>query len=816
MPATPIPKLLIVDDESAQMEALCDTLETEGYSVSGFTSAAAALAVLREQTFDLVLSDLMMPEMDGIGLLRAALEIDPNLVGIVMTGHGTIDTAVQAMQAGALDYILKPFKLTAILPVLTRALAVRRLRMENIQLHEALGIYKLRMGVALAFDGDTVLRKIADAALEQSRVRGVSILLPTEEGNELGVAVARGEGAACQGTRIPFSAILSAWLERGRELIARSEELAEVRPFSAAPLHDIPDGISVPMFAGGKFVGILHFSSDLRPPVAPGQGKALNILAGVAASAIERVSLLTRLRGAEQRYRRLTENAPDIVFRYELFPQPCVTYINPTVKAITGYAPEEFYADPRLSVKIVHPDDRPLMEKVLRGGSPSGSAINLRFLHRNGNVVWIEQRHMLVEEQNGRLAIECIARDITGRKQMEDELRHAQKMEAIGRLAGGVAHDFNNLLTVINGYSDLLLNEFPNTSQVRENLVEIKRAGEHAAALTRQLLAFGRRQMLQPTVLNVNTIVENNSKIIRRILGEGIEFVTSLDPDLRSVRADTGQIEQILMNLAVNSRDAMPQGGKLTIETRNVVPDETSPRNGLSDNTGRHVMLTMTDTGSGMDPAIQARIFEPFFTTKEPGRGTGLGLSIVYGAVKQSNGTIQVSSEPGKGTAFTIHLPLVDEPDTLPDMDTLPEIAMPLEIPAGSETVLLVEDDEVVRHLLCATLEKAGYRVLSASNGTDALQICTQQIGTRYEWRLGLVLTDLVMPGMSGPALVEALKHRNLGSKVIYISGYVDDAVVSLGHLDPSIPLIQKPFSAGDLLGKVRQTLDETRLVPQA
>jgi two-component system cell cycle sensor histidine kinase/response regulator CckA len=264
----------------------------------------------------------------------------------------------------------------------------------------------------------------------------------------------------------------------------------------------------------------------------------------------------------------------------------------------------------------------------------------------------------------------------------------------------------------------------------------------------------------------------------------------------------------------------MPQGGKLTIETRNVAPDETSPRNGLSGNTGRHVMLTVTDTGSGMDPAIQARIFEPFFTTKESGRGTGLGLSIVYGAVKQSNGTIQVSSEPGKGTAFTIHLPLVDEPD-LPEMDTLPEIAMPLEMPAGSETVLLVEDDDVVRHLLRATLEKAGYRVLSASNGTDALQICTQpigtqQIGTQNDWRPGLVLTDLVMPGMSGPALVEALKHRNLGSKVIYISGYVDDAVVSLGHLDPSIPLIQKPFSAGDLLGKVRQTLDETRLVPQA
>ena len=627
MPATPIPKLLIVDDEAAQMKALCDTLETEGYRARGFTSATAALALLREEPFDLVLSDLMMPEMDGIDLLRAALEIDPNLVGVVMTGHGTIDTAVQAMQAGALDYILKPFKLTAVLPVLTRALAVRGLRMENIQLHEALGIYKLRMGVALAFDVDIVLQKVADAALEQSKVRGISILLPADDGKELCVAVARGEDTARQGTRLPFSAALSAWVESSREIISRSEELAEVQPFSPAPLPNIPHGISVPMIVGGKFVGILHFSSEqLRLPIAPGQGKAMNILAGVAASAIERVSLLTRLRGAEQRYRRLTENAPDIVFRYELFPRPCVTYINPTVKAITGYAPEEFYLDAKLSTKIVHPDDRPLMEKVLRGRSPSGSAINLRFLHRNGNVIWIEQRHMLVEEQNGRLAIEGIARDITGRRQMEEELRHGQKMEAIGRLAGGVAHDFNNLLTVVNGYADLLLNEFPDASQVRDNLVEIKRAGERASALTRQLLAFGRRQMLQATVLNVNTIVENNSKMIRRILGDGIEFVTSLDPNLRSVKADTGQIEQILMNLVVNSRDAMPQGGKLTIETRNVTLDETSAQSGLSGIMGSHAMLVVTDTGSGMDPAIQSRIFEPFFTTKESGREQALGF----------------------------------------------------------------------------------------------------------------------------------------------------------------------------------------------
>jgi PAS domain S-box-containing protein len=425
MPET-IPRLLIVDDESAQMKALCDTLETEGYSTVGFTSASSALEALREQpAFDLVLSDLMMPEIDGIALLRAALEIDPNLVGIVMTGHGTIDSAVQAMQAGALDYILKPFKLSAVLPVLARALAVRRLRVENIQLQEALGIYKLNMNVALAVDIDAVLQNVADAALAQSRFRGVSILLPAEDGTELRVAVTRGEAAeSVQDARVPFSAVLSGWVERSRALLAGSGELAAGERASAAPLGDVPADLSIPMLAGGKLVGILNFASERpRLPTAPGQHKALNILASVAAAAIERASLLSRSLGAEQRYRRLAESAPDIVFRYEPYPRPRVTYINPAVKAITGYYPEEFQADSKLILKIVYPDDRPLMERLLRGGSPSGNAVTVRWVHRNGNIISLEQRHTLVEEQNGRLAIEGIARDITGRQQLEEEPR---------------------------------------------------------------------------------------------------------------------------------------------------------------------------------------------------------------------------------------------------------------------------------------------------------------------------------------------------------------------------------------------------------
>ncbi len=533
MPA--LAELLIVDDETAQMKALCETLECAGYSVTGFTSANEALATLRHRSFDLVLTDLMMPEMNGIAMLRAAFEIDPNMVGIVMTGHATVDTAIEAMKTGVLDYILKPFRLSAILPMLARACAMQRLRSENIQLREAAGIHELGMAIAFAQDFETILEKVADAAFRQSDAREVSILLP-ESKNELRVAAVRGPSAErLQGQIVRAGEALAEWVAHGHPSIASLESTcldALAEAVSALPLQIREQktmGASIPMVAGSKLVGILNFTStSLHRPIPSGQIKALTILAGSAASALEASSLLDRLRTTEQSYRRLAESAPDIVFRYEVHPRRFFSFVNPAIKELTGYSPEEHYADPYLVLRMTHVDDRQTMEAVLRGDYPSGALITTRWLRKHGGVVWVEQRNVIVRDHEDRIvAIEGIVRDVTDRRTLEEQLRHSQKMEAIGQLTAGVAHDFNNLLTVINGYSDLALKEIPAETPSHRKIEEVRKAGEQAATLTRQLLASGRKQISQPKVLDLNAVVNGITNMVRRVIGDRVELTVA-------------------------------------------------------------------------------------------------------------------------------------------------------------------------------------------------------------------------------------------------------------------------------------------------
>jgi PAS domain S-box-containing protein len=395
-----------------------------------------------------------------------------------------------------------------------------------------------------------------------------------------------------------------------------------------------------------------------------------------------------------------------------------------------------------------------------------------------------------------------ISTDLTELKRAEEQLRHAQKMDAIGRLAGGIAHDFNNLLTVINGYSSLLLDQLDRSDPTRGFLAEILSAGERASSLTRQILAYSRKQVLEPNIWDLNTIVAEMTSMIGRLVGEDISFVTALLHDKSQVLVDRGQVEQIILNLVVNARDAMPNGGKLTIETAFVVLDEQYVSTHLEVTPGPHVMLAVTDTGHGMSPEVSARIFEPFFTTKEVGKGTGLGLSVVFGIVKQSGGSISVYSEPGRGTTFRIYFPQVAP--TAPAEQSARAPAQEIALLRGSETILLVEDEEAVRSFVASVLRRQGYEVLEAHNGLQAIELL------RKEARVRLLLTDVVMPEMGGPELVARLRDLDLTLPVLYMSGYAERAVVHNGLVKSKQPFLQKPFTPIALARKIREVLDKT------
>jgi nitrogen-specific signal transduction histidine kinase/CheY-like chemotaxis protein len=388
--------------------------------------------------------------------------------------------------------------------------------------------------------------------------------------------------------------------------------------------------------------------------------------------------------------------------------------------------------------------------------------------------------------------------DITERKCLEQQFRHSQKMEAVGRLAGGVAHDFNNLLTIITGYGQMLQRNLEPGSSMRAYAEEVLKSGERAASLTRQLLAFSRRQDFSPRGLDLNTLVRNTENMLHRLIGEDIELATILATGLGLVRGDPGQIEQVIFNLAVNARDAMPNGGNLTLETANVELDETDAHGHIPIKPGSYVMLAVTDTGCGMDPPTQAHIFEPFFTTKEPGKGTGLGLATVYGIVKQHGGNIWVDSEPGQGTAFKIYLPRVEM-----DAAKVEERRAGARELRGSETILVVEDDQAVRSLVVRLLRSMGYWVLEASRVDEALMVCV-----RHKGPVHLLLTDVVMPQMSGRDLLGHIRPLRPDIRVLFTSGYTEEAL-HRRPLEQDAAFLQKPFTEEALARKVRDVLDE-------
>ena len=513
----------------------------------------------------------------------------------------------------------------------------------------------------------------------------------------------------------------------------------------------------------------------------------------------EEVSRYTR------RMQTLSENAPFGMVMID--PEGTFEYMNPKFREFFGYALEDTpngktwfrkaYPDPSYRHQVIST----WMDDFAGFRSGGKRPRTFTVTCKDGTEKIID--FISVQLETGENLVAC--EDMTELKRSEEEkallheqLRQSQKVEAVGRLAGGIAHDFNNLLTVIKGYSELSRAGLKEGDPLKENIDEIRNAANRAASLTRQLLAFSRRQVMEMKALDLNTLLRELEKMLRRIIGENIEMVIQLTEDLGRVRADVGQIEQVIMNLAVNAKDAMPDGGKLTIQTANLELDESYARRHLDVEPGRYVMLSVSDTGVGMTPEVRERIFEPFFTTKETGKGTGLGLSTAYGIVKQSNGHIWVYSEQGKGTVFKIYLHRVDE---LPEEMT--KEVLKKELLRGNETILIVEDEEEVRQLAGKILERQGYQILEAFNGEDALAACAKCMGPIH-----LMLADVVMPGMSGSELANLVKPSHPETQILYMSGYTNDAIVRHGVLEKGVNYIQKPFSMEGLARKVREVLD--------
>lgn len=601
--------------------------------------------------------------------------------------------------------------------------------------------------------------------------------------------------------RTPKKGLTEYVLRSGQPLLATGEKLNELAAVGEVERTGSPadDWLGVPLKSGSNTFGVLavqHYAA--RTHFGERERDVLTFVSQQVAHAIERKRSEEALSRSESRYRSLVQSAVVGILRATR--EWHFLEVNPALAAMLGYhSPGEFLSQGLQQEVFVDPEAKAaVLASFLRHGKFEGVETSWRrkdgapiAVRLSGRGIW--------DEREGTEIFEVIAEDVTERKALEEQLRQAQKMEAVGTLAGGVAHDFNNLLTVITGYTQILMEQQAHDPRSARSIEQILGAAERAAALTRQLLAFSRRQMLQPRVVNLNTLVRNVERMLRPLLGERIQIVLETSSELGAVKADPGQVEHILMNLAVNARDAMPRGGTLTVTTSNAELGQEFRRKHPGASPGRYVMFSVADTGTGMDAHAMTHLFEPFFTTKEPGKGTGLGLSMVYGIVKQSGGYITVESEIGRGSRFRVYFPRVEGVEESPALEA-PGSARS----SGTGTILLVEDEAAVRSLVETILTADGYNVLVAESAEDAVQLCHNQGAA-----IDVLLTDVVMPGVSGPELAKNLLTLQPGLRVIYMSGYAGEYLDGEGMGADRAALLQKPFTAAALEEKIREMLQQ-------
>jgi len=670
----------------------------------------------------------------------------------------------------------------------------RRDRSEQLQA----ATYRIAEAAQAAEGLHDLLPSIHGIVGELMPARNFYIALHNEATNSISFPYFVDEVDAPPAPKSPGRGLTEYVLRTGKPLLATTEVHAELERRGEVELLGAPslDWLGVPLVVGDKTMGVVvvqTYAEGVR--FGEREQGILQFVSTQVAMAIERKRAFEQLRDSERRFRALIEHSTDVIALFT--PEGLIRYGSPATTRVLGHALPEFAG--RHVFEFVHPEDQAfvkeqLTEAVRRSGDPV--AVHARVRHKDGSWRLLEGVLTNLQDTDMR-GIVGNYRDITDRRRLEEQLRQSQRMEVVGRLAGGLAHDFNNILTAISAFTHLLLDDLPLQDPRRQNAEQIGKATDRAAVLTRQLLAYGRRQVLRPRVIDLNAVVAGTEKLLRPLIGEHIALATRLRPGLWAGRADPGQIEQVIINLAVNARDAMPQGGQLTIETANLRLDEAYASDHQPMSAGEYVMLAVSDTGSGMDKETQAHIFEPFFTTKPRGQGTGLGLATVYGIVKQSGGFIWVYSEPGHGTSFKCYLPRAAEAVEAPEPASAASAA------PGSETILLAEDEEAVRKAVRQTLTRHGYRVLETAGGPAALALVKSHPGPIH-----LLLTDVVMPGMSGRELADRLTADRPELRVLFMSGYTDDAVVRHGMLEPGLAYLQKPFCPDVLAEKVREVLD--------
>jgi two-component system, cell cycle sensor histidine kinase and response regulator CckA len=759
-------RILILEDVPMDAELMEYELERAGIPFLSRRVESRDEFLLQLERFrpDLILSDYTLPRFDAMTALSLAREQAPTIPFLIVTGSVNEETAVGCMKAGATDYLLKS-NLARIGPAIQAALEREHSRAEKTRAEAALASSERRFRSLVQNSSDLVTVVAADGTITYASDSAERIV---------GYAP----------TRLVGTSLLE-YLDQDQVEIVRGL------------LHTNGSGASGPiefslLRADGSPVWLEAVGTNLL---------ADDIIRGIVLNArdvSERKRADRALRESEERYRDLFDNASDLVCVVSA--DGSILYVNQAWRDSTGYGDQDI-AHLQL-VDIVHPDFRAhyreVMERVLQGERLDH--VELVLVPKAGTPVIVEANLSCTFKEGQPAIVRGIYRDVTERRRVEEHLRRAERMQAAGKLAGGVAHEVNNMMTGVIGFSEFLLRSLEADDPRRGDVEEVIKAGTRAADVTRQLLAFTRQQFLRPQVLQLNTVVQEMEKMLRRSLGEDKLLQLRLSPERTEIRADRGQLEQVLINLVLNARDAMSGEGRVTIETAPAVWDDAYAQRHTDVDIplGRYVMLAVSDSGCGMDPGIKQRIFEPFFTTKPVGQGTGLGLSTVYGIVKQSGGYVWVYSEPGEGSVFKIYLPAAtsDQP-----LDVAPKLSDPPK--RGTETILVIEDEDIVRNLACRGLRDHGYSVVEAGNGVQALEYVHAHPG-----EIDLVISDVVMPEMGGRKFGQNVAHLDPEMPILYMSGYTGDDVVQRGLLEPGAPFQQKPFTPATLATKVRSILD--------